>query len=497
MNLKRKALLMLALMMVVSTLFAGCVMLPEEYTKGVKLDRSYPKSDMPIMDDAVIYYCESEDDSVSVKYGVKDDLDDVADFYKDFFKDNDIVLESETDKSTRYAADGSYKDFNFKIKATEPSGEYEVKVFKTVVKVDIEFIDDSLGAVSDLQSLIPLKERILGFWRQESFDDGSGQIATFDYGVAYEFLSDGSLDLYFDFSDVGTGGWEEVNNLTVLLTAIDGAQENVSVAFEKRSEKDYLIWKDSTGTLVFYRDSSAEFEYNNLSEDLTGDEELEDAVSGKIWYYIHYREASGNTQSNSSGSLIYYKDGSLKDTFDDETIYGSWYVSAGRLYCNYSDNTSVNWMIDVLYENNTSYLYYYSDSEAGAYWLYASVPRDILFGVSMQQYTSDADMTSAILGYTFHELYYIFPDGSFEEMSNNSMTFNYNNLFEDNYEGTYYKGTWKFSNGYLELDYEDGSKYHYPAYVEYSSDSGQYYLYLGDLEEGYEGCYWVFTTFQP
>ena len=107
------------------------------------------------MDDAVIYFCDADDETISLKYGVEDELDDVADFYKDHFEDNEIVLDDESDKSTRYTAQGRYQDFNFEIKAGAPSGTYEEKVFTTVVKVDIEFVDDSLGSINDLQVNTP------------------------------------------------------------------------------------------------------------------------------------------------------------------------------------------------------------------------------------------------------------------------------------------------------------------------------------------------------
>ena len=47
------------------------------------------------------------------------------------------------------------------------------------------------------------------------------------------------------------------------------------------------------------------------------------------------------------------------------------------------------------------------------------------------------------------------------------------------------------------MNYSDGDNYIHETYIEYDAESGSMDLYLGDSEEGYEGCYWVFTTYEP
>ena len=502
MKLSRKTLWLIVALLTVLFLLPGCNMIPEEYTKGVKLDSSYPEDDLPIMDDAVVYYCESDDETVSVKYGVKESLEDVADFYKDHFDDNDIVLSDESDKSSRYTAEGHYMDFDFEVKASAASGEYEEKVFETVVKIGIEFVDDSLGTISDLQgggNVFSLAEDIIGFWRQESFEDSAGKIPTYEYGTAYEFLADGTLNLYYNYSFMGAGSWAYVDDATILLTAIDGTQENVMASIEKRSEKDYLIWTDSTGILTFFRDSFDEFSSSAGSEPLNADTILASSIADKTWYYVYYKDQDGNIMNSSSGYLVYYSNGTVEDIFDDVTTSGSWYASDGRLYCDYSDGSSVNWYIEVENINGTNYLYYYSDSNPGAYWMYADIPRDSIPGYSVDStlYISDEEITYALIGKEFHELYYMYSDGTTEEMSQDTMVFYENGSLEEHYSGNDLTGTWQVTGGYLELYYDNGESYHYPAYIEYDNLSGAYYLYLADLEEGYEGCYWVFTTYEP
>lgn len=497
---KSKLFLLVALVVLVSVVFIGCEQIPEEYTEGVRLERSYPEDDMPIYDDAVVYYFDDDESEISIKYGVKDDLEDVAEFYKDHFENNEIVLEDETDKSTRYSAEGSYNDFKFQVKVTVPSGDYEEKLFTTIVKVDIEFVDDSLGPISDLQDDEGITDKLIGFWRQESYDNAN----THEYGIAYEFLSDGSLNLYMDFKLVGTGGWSEIDSSTVLLTSIDGSQENVTVTLEKRSEKDYLVWKDSTGILVFFKDSKDGFSMESASSaggDSNGippsaftDDQLASAISDTTWHYIAYVDNSGDAHGGSEGNLTYNSDGSFEDIFNDETQTGNWYVKDGRLNCDYSDSTSASWPITIELRGSADYLVYYDEDEEaiGAYWLYSTFPPN-----SIITYTTDEEMTSAIAGKDFNSLYYMYADGTIQSTDENPITFNADNTLEDLYEGELFTGTWAFADGYLENTLDNGEAYHYPAYVEYNSVTDSYYLFLGDLGEGFENCYWVYTTYQP
>ena len=508
MKLSRKILWLIIALLVVTSIFAGCDIIPDEYIDGVRLDSSYPEDDLPIMDDAVVYFCDADDETISLKYGVEDELDDVADFYKDHFEENDIVLEDESDKSSRYTAKGYYKDFEFEIKVGAPSGTYEEKVFKTVVKVDIEFVDDSLGSINDLQTATPapysLAEDIIGFWREESFEDSTGKTATYDLGTAYEFLADGTLNLYVNFAFVGSGGWAYVDESTILLTSIDGSQENVTVTLEKRSEKDYLIWTDSTGMLTFFRDVKDEFSTGSTGgvPAMSGDDvQLAASIADRTWYYIHYFTADGQAQNTLKGYVEYKSDGTVYDELGGDIYSGTWYVSEGGLYCDYDDGRSSSWQIEVGSLFNANYLKYYSISEPGAYWFYLDMPRSNYQSFSADSifYLTDSEMASALAGLKLHELYYLFADGTTEDMVNNTMTFYQDGTFEDYYvdDDSLSTGTWQFNNGYLELYYENSESYIYPAYIEYDNQSSSYFLYLGDMEEGYEGCYWVFTTYEP
>ncbi len=497
-NVRRASLLIISMMLLCSLLL-GCVFVPEEYTKGVKLDRDYPDDDMPIYDEAIVYFSEEDEGDITIEYGVADDLDDVVDFYKDHFEDNDIVLDSESDKSSKYSAQGFYKNFAFTLKISKPNSGYEEKQFATIVMIEIEFTQDSIGTV-DVNE-IALEQAVLGFWRQESFSNSDGKFTSNDSGTAYEFLPDGVLNQYRNFEFTGAGSYTPIDNVNVLLTYAQGDQEKVSVVFEKRSGYDYMIIEGETATLVFYKDSADDFtaDGTTLKTPPPGtDSQLAAALADIRWYYVLYSDVNGETVSTSTGNLIYNSDGTLEDTFEDETVYGTWYVLDGWLNCDYSDDTSSGWIVEVKIVEGIKYLYFYSN-EVPAFWLYSSVPLgEITIPTTSTTYTTDGDLTAFLAVSQWVSLHYLYADGSTEPMDEISINFYADGSFDETYTGTLNAGTWYCNDGNLITEYSTtGNAFHYPAVIENDDVSNAFYLYLGDLEEGSEGNYWVFTTYLP
>lgn len=484
----RRVLILLLISTIAVYVLTGCSKIPEEYTEGVKLHRSYPDDDIPIYNDTVVYYCEDDDGSVTIKYGSDDELDDVADFYKDHFENNKIALSDETDKNTRYAAQGSYKDFKFEVKVTEPSGDYEEKVFSTVVKVEIEFIDNTHDTQYDSKT----GDQLIGFWRQESYEDHTGKVPTYDTGSAYEFLTDGTLNLYHSYRFVGSGKWSVVDSSTLLLNAIDGTPVDASISLEVRNGKDYLTLIDPSGTMIFFKDSKDEFSMSVFTEvPEMDDAQLSVAISESMWHFIEY-SIEGLVHNSSNGHFVFNTDGSFKSVYENESDKGEWYISDGTLYCNYEDGESSSWVIDIQYRGTADFLLLLNPSHEETYWEYATYPRG-----SVVLYTEDQDMTSAIADKHFNALYYMFADGSKDTLDNNPFILYADHSFEELCEEELLTGTWQFNNGYLEYTYDNGNAFHFPAYVEYNNVTDTYYLFLGDLTVGNEHCYWIFETYQP
>lgn len=580
-----------AMLLLITSTLVGCNIIPEEYTEGVKLDRSYPEDDMPIYDDALVYYCKDDDEGVTIKFGTQDGLDDVTDFYKDYFEDSGIVPD-EKDRSTRYAAEGTYKDFQFEIRITKSSGEYEEQVFETVVKIEIEFLDidttQPKGAVSD--------EDIIGFWREENMDDGV-DLDTVDTGSALLFFEDGTLEIYANYNYARTSKWEVSEDKNALIiTDHDGSATTVPVRLEQHDSKTYLIWGDAEER-AFYKSKTDGFTlYDpNIPDE---DKQLKDALADKTWYYVHYSDAEGEIYTGSTGYSIYHSDGTFEDSYNEDTDSGTWYIDNNRIYCTYNDGIINSWAIEIIYDNGINNLYFYTDNTS-EFWLYSDVVQqttntspiadklwyiyayinndgtkqvysasetmmfssdssfeyyhtdgsivsgtwelkdnelyihytdgstlswvaehEYLFGVNTLYLTdssggdwvytdislingpiilpTDERVTNALVGSNFYSMHYLYPDGFQEEMTVTTLIYYEDGTFYEDFGGDILTGTWYFKNGILHMEYPSLGEIHdYPdSYLEYDRESNSLTLHMGDDQEGFEGGYWLFTTYE-
>lgn len=474
MKISKITILLLLISTLVFSLFTGCSLVPDEYTNGVRLDSSYPEDDLPIINGAVIYYCDADDNSVTIRYGTEESLYDVVDFYKDHFTEEGIALTDESDKSTRYTAEGAYKDFIFELRASEPSEGYELQLFSTIVRIEIAFVDE---AVPTPVLETPLEEWIIGFWRQESYDDGTGAEITYSEGTAYEFLTDGTLIGYDYFEYFASATWSVIDENTLQIIA-DGYEGESSVTRENRNGKEYLIWVDSSGTLEFFRDSSDEFSlYDPTAQN--ADQLLASALTDITWYYVHYSDPEGLLDIGSTGSLICNSDGTFSDTYNDITDTGNWYVQDGILVYEYSDGTTNSWPIEIKSENGDAYLYFYG-TEVPEFWLYINNAEHA------------AQSTPPFAGIVWYGLKYVYADGTEEPYSGEeTMLFNSDyTLMYSQADGIVKSGTWEIDGitvtGYFE---DKTSKWD----LGLETRNGVTYLYLSDYRDDRVGCYWEFT----
>lgn len=83
-------------------------------------------------------------------------------------------------------------------------------------------------------------------------------------------------------------------------------------------------------------------------------------------------------------------------------------------------------------------------------------------------------------------------------MAANTIQFAPDGTLVDNYDGSDHFATWNIENGYLNIYYSDEDRENlFLVHIELEQSSGTYYLYFGDLEEGFEGGYWVFISYEP
>ena len=140
----KKVLVVLLSTAIIMAALSGCV--PAQYTKGVEISRDFPDKILEIYDEAIVFFCEEDDDEITLKAGSKDDIEDVVDFYKDLFEDEeDIVLTDEDDdKDDEYQAEGyiEKEKVSFEIDIDAPRGETEKKLFESQFEITVTALSD-------------------------------------------------------------------------------------------------------------------------------------------------------------------------------------------------------------------------------------------------------------------------------------------------------------------------------------------------------------------
>ena len=170
-----------------------------------------------------------------------------------------------------------------------------------------------------------------------------------------------------------------------------------------------------------------------------------------------------------------------------------------KVWLDYDDGTRFVWAGEFKTEGGTTFMYVYNPDNP-EFWVFSEDPSDQVSAVptSSTTFTSDSDMTSNIVNGTWYDLHYKYPDGSTGSMNEIVLSFSTDGAFSESINGEEGIGTWYIDGGNLYLTYTNtDEKYYYPIRIEYVADSDSYLLYYDDLEEGYEGGYWVFTTYEP
>ena len=89
-----------------------------------------------------------KDDEWRIKYGTTDDVDDVADFYKDLFKKADYIVTDEKEDKDKYSVEGITDNYGFEIEIEEASGD-EADFFDTTVDITVESLTNETDIVNE------------------------------------------------------------------------------------------------------------------------------------------------------------------------------------------------------------------------------------------------------------------------------------------------------------------------------------------------------------
>lgn len=130
-NIKKPFILLITIVFVLIN--ASCF---PSNIKEYKLDRNYPDDIVPVYDDAIIYdYENNEDQEHEVYAGTKDTVSDVAEFYSDFFDDEDIKLDSEKRSSSLYTAKGLFGGWMFEVIVAKPSTTSDKRLYNAMIEI--------------------------------------------------------------------------------------------------------------------------------------------------------------------------------------------------------------------------------------------------------------------------------------------------------------------------------------------------------------------------
>jgi len=260
--MKNKMTIVLILVMVIA--FSGCI--PSQFTKGVDFD-NYPYKDLPVYDDAIVYEYEDDEDEVTIMYGTEDDVDDIIEFYQDYFEDEDIALTDENEEDDEYSASGFYEDFDFEIEASEAKGENEEKVFSTIVEVTIEFLSDE--EIEERQGG-NLENEIIGFWEIVSIENAGVEEDLVGYGFAMDFMADGAMDMYIFYSSEGMEGNDWSVDEDGILSYDDPTMLSVTtgtVTTESRNGDSYMYIIGDEFSYTLMKVDKDEFISNTIFDD--------------------------------------------------------------------------------------------------------------------------------------------------------------------------------------------------------------------------------------
>ena len=150
-----------------ATFFTGCGILenlsggpPKNFTEGIDYSKDYEDDALEIYDDAVVFdEFDVFGESILI-CGSEDDFEDIVDFYKSFFEDNEITLLEEVEDRDEYYASGVFDGFRFRVKITEPDGEYVEDLFENIITLSTVEAEEETDVIEASPTPSPTSESV-------------------------------------------------------------------------------------------------------------------------------------------------------------------------------------------------------------------------------------------------------------------------------------------------------------------------------------------------
>lgn len=241
--MKKRILILIA---AIAVLVAGCV--PVQYRNGVEAE-NYPHDNLPIHDDAVIYDYAEDGEKATIKYGSSKNIEEISKYYIDYFANNETEIENQSIGTSEFEINGFYLDFLYVVKATDAIGEYEEKLFETVVEVEIEFLTEQQIAQRTAQKY---EQKLIGFWEIYTEEQYNGGEAGDEIRWGFEFNVDKTYIIYilnfsieppeltWEITDEGKLKWYDIAAQDYLISDVVLEEHDGFLVFQLSAEEEIL-----------------------------------------------------------------------------------------------------------------------------------------------------------------------------------------------------------------------------------------------------------------
>lgn len=336
------------------SVFSGCSLLnktPEKYSEGIRIDRDYPDDVLDIYDDAVVFESDSIFNEIILTCGTEDDIDDIIDFYRDFFDDNNIIPLAENEDKDEYFVHFMFDGYEFKVEIQESDGEYIEDLFENVIYVSAKEIDSS-----ENNTAVTLEPTAISAETNQASTETTPE-PTQDSSINGEtpltYIDNGS---WIAVSSVLSDGRPEYADSTIYIKdAANGTFHYLNYYGEEKWDYDFT-YTISNGILELNLENNVVLNYEAYFDD---DElHLINTYNNAELHLVNWEKAGGVTPSATDftafGNWLYF------DPADDFSgVIAFWNGNFGYIYNLYYDyaNDAVTWSQSgdtVKFDNMTS-----------------------------------------------------------------------------------------------------------------------------------------------
>lgn len=327
----KKIIITIVLCMLLTPVLAACT--PLEYTKGVEIDEDYPLDILGIYDDAVVFKSEARFGKVILTMGTKDDLDDIVEYYNDYYEYKGIAPASEQIEDDAYFAVFAAEGYEFELEVSEAEGKYIEDLFEYVIEVSAKAVDeDEPSSEKGTQENVQVQET------QNAATEGEDTppIVSATAPPTQKNVLDGETPLtspdtgaWYSYSVYDTGNRDKYVDYTIYFAdAETGSYHYFDYAAGEKMDNEFT-YEVVNGVLVMNLDNNVQLLYDAYydNEQL----HLVNQYTDEAMYMKNWRKESGMTpdlnEFTAYGCWIAYPEG-----FTQPVILAIWEGRGGHVF---------------------------------------------------------------------------------------------------------------------------------------------------------------------